>query len=100
MALTWWSRVRAPEKRAPWSHRVAWLIEQGVPAEEIVLLTFTRRAAAEMLERVARMVGGRAHKVRGGTFHGFSNRSLRRYAEVIGYPRSFTILDVAMRSRW
>ncbi|MCB9682974.1 MAG: ATP-dependent helicase [Alphaproteobacteria bacterium] len=74
-------------------HRVAWLIEQGVPPEGIVLLTFTRRAAGEMLDRVARLVGGRARGVRGGTFHSFANTALRRHADRLGYSPSFTILD-------
>ena len=74
-------------------HRVAWLLEQGVPAPGIVLLTFTRRASAEMLDRVARIVGASAHGVRGGTFHSFANGALRRHADVLGYAPSFTILD-------
>lgn len=74
-------------------HRVAWLVEQGVPPEGIVLLTFTRRAAAEMLERCARLVGPAARRVRGGTFHGFANTALRRFARSVGYDAGFTILD-------
>ena len=76
-------------------HRVAWLLEHGAAAEGIVLLTFTRRAAREMLDRVAALVGPRAHGVRGGTFHGFAMTTLRRHAPVLGYPRAFTILDRA-----
>lgn len=74
-------------------HRVAWLVEQGVHPRSIVLLTFTRRAAQEMLGRAAELAGNRAHAVRGGTFHSFAVRALRRYAEVLGYTRDFTILD-------
>ncbi len=74
-------------------HRVAWLIEQGVEPKEIVLLTFTRRAAGEMLDRVAGLVGGPARRVRGGTFHGFAMTALRRYADRVGYDRRFTVLD-------
>lgn len=74
-------------------HRVAWLVEHGTPPPGIVLLTFTRRAAMEMLDRVGRLVGTRAHGVRGGTFHGFANTALRRHADRLGYPSSFTILD-------
>lgn len=74
-------------------HRVAWLLEQGVPSSSIVLLTFTRRAAREMLDRVVAMVGPRAKGVRGGTFHSFAQATLRRHAPRLGYPRSFTILD-------
>jgi DNA helicase-2/ATP-dependent DNA helicase PcrA len=74
-------------------HRVAWLIDRGEAPEGIVLLTFTRRAAGEMLDRVARIVGPRAHGVRGGTFHGFAATALRRHAELVGFPPGFTILD-------
>lgn len=75
------------------THRVAWLIEHGVAPQQIVLLTFTRRAAREMLERVAKISGPEAHYVRGGTFHGFALTALRRHADAIGYPEGFTILD-------
>ncbi len=74
-------------------HRVAWLLETGTPAPGIVLLTFTRRASREMLDRVASLVGSRAHGVRGGTFHSFAQATLRRHAPKVGYPRNFTILD-------
>ena len=74
-------------------HRVAWLLEQGVPPAGIVLLTFTRRAAREMLQRASRQVGARAHGVRGGTFHSFAHRVLRRHAERIGRTPQFTVLD-------
>ena len=74
-------------------HRVAWLIEQGAVPSSIVLLTFTRRAAREMLDRVASMVGGRAHGVRGGTFHSFAMTTLRQHGTRLGFPQSFTILD-------
>ena len=50
-------------------HRVAYLVEQGVPAERILLLTFTNRAAREMLERAEAVVGDLAHSVWSGTFH-------------------------------
>ncbi len=77
--------------------RVAWLITQGVPADRILLLTFTRRAAEEMLKRAAsassapdRSITGR---VWGGTFHAFANRILRIYAAAAGLPPGFTIMD-------
>jgi DNA helicase-2/ATP-dependent DNA helicase PcrA len=76
-------------------HRVAALIERGVPPHAIVLLTFTRRAAAEMLDRASRLVGPRAMQVRGGTFHGFGNQMLRRHAQKLGYTNRFTLLDRA-----
>ncbi|MFT7517939.1 MAG: DNA helicase-2/ATP-dependent DNA helicase PcrA [Kiritimatiellia bacterium] len=74
-------------------HRVAWLIEQGSQPRSIVLLTFTRRAAQEMLERCAQLIGHRAHAVRGGTFHAFAVRALRQHGSLLGYSRDFTIID-------
>lgn len=77
------------------AYRVAWLIEQGAPAERILLLTFTRRAAEEMLRRAASAVGDRAVTARvwGGTFHAFANRILRIYAGPAGLSPEFTIMD-------
>lgn len=74
-------------------HRVAWLLEQKVDPRGIVLLTFTRRAATEMLQRASQLVGGAAHRVRGGTFHGFAHGVLRRHGEAVGIGRNFTVLD-------
>jgi DNA helicase-2/ATP-dependent DNA helicase PcrA len=74
-------------------HRVAWLLEQGVPATSIVLLTFTRRAAAEMLDRVSMLVGPKGKSVQGGTFHAFAHLVIRRHAALLGLTRSFTLLD-------
>ena len=74
-------------------HRVAWLLERGVDPKRLVLLTFSRRAAHEMLSRVAEMVGPSARAVRGGTFHSFANRALRRHGHHLGYEPGFTILD-------
>lgn len=76
-------------------YRVAYLIETGVPPEQILLLTFTRRAAREMLGRGAALLDGRCERVRGGTFHAICLHVLRRYAERIRYPRNFTILDAS-----
>jgi DNA helicase-2/ATP-dependent DNA helicase PcrA len=73
--------------------RVAWLIEEGVPAERILLLTFTRRAAAEMLTRAGRMAGSAAARVWGGTFHATANRLLRQYGRSIGLSPDFTVMD-------
>ncbi len=67
-------------------------MDSGVPAESILLLTFTRRAAEEMIERAAEILG-RREPVAGGTFHSFANLALRRYGKAIGLPSSFTILD-------
>ena len=74
-------------------HRVAYLIEQGVPPDRILLLTFTNRAAREMLERAEAVVGDLAHSVWSGTFHSVCARILRRYGSSIGYPPGFQILD-------
>ncbi|HYL60249.1 MAG TPA: UvrD-helicase domain-containing protein, partial [Candidatus Acidoferrales bacterium] len=76
-------------------YRVARLIESGVPPGSILLLTFTRRAANEMLQRAERLVGDRAGHVAGGTFHSFANLVLRRHGAPIGLKPNFTILDRA-----
>ena len=74
-------------------YRVAHLLERGVSAERILLLTFTRRAAQEMLSRAERLVGGNSKRVHGGTFHGTAHRLLRRYGQAAGLPKDFTIMD-------
>jgi DNA helicase-2/ATP-dependent DNA helicase PcrA len=76
-------------------YRVARLIESGIPPHSILLLTFTRRAAQEMLGRVERLVGDRTRAVAGGTFHSFSNLILRRHGGALSLPSNFTILDRA-----
>ncbi len=76
-------------------YRVAYLVETGTPPEQVALLTFTRRAAAEMLARAARLLDGRCERVRGGTFHAFCLSVLRQHAERLGMPRAFTLLDMA-----
>lgn len=73
--------------------RVAHLVEAGVDPPSILLLTFTRRAAAEMLRRASLLLDGRCEHVAGGTFHSFGNAVLRRYAPALGLSSSFTILD-------
>ncbi|MBI4580889.1 MAG: ATP-dependent helicase, partial [Planctomycetes bacterium] len=73
--------------------RVACLIDGGVSPERILLLTFTRRAAAEMLGRAGRMIGPGAAKVWGGTFHAVANRLLRIYAGALGIAVDFTVID-------
>jgi DNA helicase-2/ATP-dependent DNA helicase PcrA len=77
--------------------RVAWLVDSGVPAERIMLLTFTRRAAREMVARTRTMVGGAAGSARGqvlgGTFHSVAHRTLRRHAAALGLPEGFSVLD-------
>ncbi len=76
-------------------HRVAALINRGVPAQRILLLTFTRRAAQEMRSRVEHLSGAGAREVQGGTFHGTANRLLRHFGPAAGLPSDFTILDQA-----
>jgi DNA helicase II / ATP-dependent DNA helicase PcrA len=76
-------------------YRVARLIESGVPPGSILLMTFTRRAAQEMLRRVEQLVGEAGRQVAGGTFHSFANLTLRRHGAAIGLQPNFTILDRA-----
>jgi DNA helicase-2/ATP-dependent DNA helicase PcrA len=93
-------------KTATLAHRVAWLIATGSDPGRILLLTFTRRAAAEMLRRVDQILdrSGRklgrekslppvARRIWGGTFHAVASRLLRLHADSVGLPREFTILD-------
>ena len=74
-------------------YRVAHLIDRGVPAERILLLTFTRRAAQEMLSRAERLVGSNSKRVHGGTFHATAHRLLRKYGPAAGLPKDFSIMD-------
>jgi DNA helicase-2/ATP-dependent DNA helicase PcrA len=75
------------------TYRVAWLIEQGIPAERILLLTFTNKSAREMMQRVGDLLGGELSQLWGGTFHSVGNRILRRHADRLGYRQDFTIAD-------
>ncbi len=75
------------------TYRVAYLVELGVKPESILLLTFTRRAAQEMLRRASILLDARCEKVAGGTFHSFANLTLRQYSRMIGFEPSFSILD-------
>ena len=74
-------------------YRVAYLVSQGVSPDRILLLTFTNRAAKEMLERASRLVHTDGGIPWSGTFHHIANRLLRRHAPLIGYRNGFTILD-------
>lgn len=76
-------------------YRVAYLVESGVAPEHIVLLTFTRRSAREMLVRASQLLDGRCERVQGGAFHAFCLWILRRFSEQAGYPPNFTILDTS-----
>ncbi|REJ79496.1 MAG: ATP-dependent helicase [Acidobacteria bacterium] len=76
------------------TYRVAFLLEQGVSPDRILLATFTNRAAREMLGRVEALTGTQnVHRVWGGTFHRVANLILRRHAGSIGYERNYSILD-------
>ncbi len=74
-------------------YRVARLVESGVNPGQILLLTFTRKAAEEMLRRASELVGASCERVAGGTFHSFANSVLRRAAKHVGLQPNFTILD-------
>jgi len=75
------------------TYRVARLIESGVHPSKILLVTFTNKAAKEMLHRVELLISVNIKKLWGGTFHHIANRTLRRQAQVLGYDNNFTILD-------
>ena len=76
--------------------KIAWAIAHGASPSRILALTFTKKAAGEMKERIAAMVGGRnASRIQMGTFHSVFVRFLRQYADLLGYPENFTILDAS-----
>ena len=75
------------------TYRVAWLLDNGVLPEQILLLTFTNKAAREMLERVTALVPVETQRLWGGTFHSIGNRLLRWNAERLGYRKGFSIMD-------
>ena len=75
------------------TYRVAWLLSQGVPAEAVLLLTFTNKAAREMLSRVQDLTGIGSHQLWGGTFHSIGQRVLRMFGEAIGLGPNYTIMD-------
>ncbi len=75
------------------TYRVAYLLEQGIPADRILLLTFTNKAAAEMMRRVSDLLGHELRALWGGTFHSIGARILRLHADALGYRKDFTILD-------
>lgn len=74
-------------------YRVAYLLEKGVSPENILLLTFTNKAAREMIERAKSLLGEEKFFPWAGTFHSVANRILRQHPEEIGYKKNFTILD-------
>ena len=75
------------------TYRVAYLLENGIDPRNILLLTFTNKAAREMLGRVANLLSVDATGLWGGTFHSVGNRILRRHGNAIGYSSGFTIMD-------
>ncbi len=75
------------------THRVARLVAEGVHPAAILLLTFTRKASQEMLQRATRLLDQRCERVSGGTFHSFANLKLRQYAAHVGLSADFAILD-------
>ena len=76
-------------------YRVAYLVELGVKPENILLLTFTRKAAQEMQRRATIVLDSRCDNVAGGTFHSFANTVLRKHASLLAYEHNYTILDQA-----
>ncbi len=75
------------------TYRVAYLLENGVDPRNILLLTFTNKAARQMLDRVANLLPVDASGLWGGTFHSIGNRMLRRHGSAIGFSSGFTIMD-------
>jgi len=75
------------------TYRVAYLLENGIDPRNILLLTFTNKAARQMLERVANLLPIDASGIWGGTFHSVGNRMLRRHGSALGYNSGFTIMD-------
>lgn len=76
-------------------YRVARLVESGTDPSQILLLTFTRRAAKEMVRRSSHILDERCQRIEGGTFHHYCSKLLHRYSEEIGFPENFTIIDAA-----
>src|SRR5437762_6843642 len=75
------------------TYRVAYLLENGIDPRNVLLLTFTNKAAREMLNRVANLLPVDASGLWGGTFHSIGNRILRRHGSALGYSSGFTIMD-------
>ena len=76
------------------TYRMAYMLEQGVRPDQILAMTFTNKAAAEMRERIGGLVSKElASKLTVGTFHSFCLKTLRDYQEVMGWPKGFTICD-------
>ncbi len=75
------------------THRVAHLISMGTSPSSIILLTFTNKAAKNMMERIDKLVGVKTDRLLGGTFHHIANYFIRKYADLLGYKPNYSILD-------
>jgi DNA helicase II / ATP-dependent DNA helicase PcrA len=75
------------------TYRVAYLLENGIDPRNVLLLTFTNKAARQMLDRVANLLPVDASGIWGGTFHSIGNRMLRRHGSALGYNSGFSIMD-------
>ena len=74
--------------------RLARLLDEGIPPERVLLVTFSRRAASELIRRAGQLVDPRmARRVEAGTFHSVAHRVLRRYSSALGLPEGFTVMD-------
>lgn len=73
--------------------RLAYLVYLGIPPENILLLTFTRRSAKEMIERAGTLLQMECDRITGGTFHSLCHLMLRQYGHLLGYSSTFTLLD-------
>lgn len=73
--------------------RAAYMIESGIPAEQILMFTFTRKAANEMKERVEKLIGPKAKGMTISTYHSFCGKLLRQYAHIVGLQSNYTIYD-------
>lgn len=74
-------------------YRLTRLVEDGIPPQHILLLTFTRKSANEMLSRASMMLNGKCEQVSGGTFHSFAHQIIRKFAQEIGFESNFSVLD-------
>ncbi len=74
-------------------YRLSRLIEDGVKPESILLLTFTRKSAMEMISRASAVLDNRAEKINGGTYHSFCLQILKKYAPLVGYNSNFNVID-------
>lgn len=74
-------------------YRLAWLVEQGIAPDSILLMTFTRKAAQEMLTRAETILRRSLHGTSGGTFHSFAYSVLRQNALTAGFPNGMTLMD-------